>query len=209
MGSQRVRHNLAIEGQQGTRSQMPQLKIPCATAKIWHSQIRKLIFFLKKGKKMIYILTQTTLFANTSGILVCRQLEDSPETMLYRPSILESVTDQGPQPCAPKPIKVCRVKAIPSTGCWGLQEAKMLRWAIQQDRGCLSSWQLRFGGLHNGLLSLLWLHGSWGHFYPIFLPFHLHLEPDWHDGLIVLLASYGFLFTFSHTGGFPAKFISL
>ena len=88
---------------------------------------------------MIYILTLTTLFANTSGILVCRQLEDSPETMLYRPSILESVTDQGPQPCALKPIKVCRVKAIPSTGCWGLQEAKMLRWAIQQDRGCLSS----------------------------------------------------------------------
>ena len=33
MGSQRVRHNLAIERQQGTRSQMPQLKVPCATAK--------------------------------------------------------------------------------------------------------------------------------------------------------------------------------
>ena len=117
---------------------MPQLKIPCATAKTWHGQIHN--FFLKKGKKPIYILTQTTLFASTSGILVCRQLRDSPETMLYRPSILESVTDQRHQPCALKPIKVCRVKAMPRpTACWGLREAKMLRWAIQQDRGHLSS----------------------------------------------------------------------
>ena len=35
---------------QGTRSHMPQLKIPCATAKTWHSQINKVQYFLKKKK---------------------------------------------------------------------------------------------------------------------------------------------------------------
>lgn len=86
--------------------------------------------------------------------MVCRQLGDSLETMLYRPLILESVTDQGPQPCALKPIKVCRVKGRPLHGLLGTAGSKDAKVGHSARQGMPLQLTTVVWGLPNGLLSL-------------------------------------------------------
>ena len=111
---------------------------------------------------LIYIpTTNHAFFLSASGVLVCRQLWDSPDSVRYRPPALGSVTDQGPLLQCSELYWSMYAEMMPPKDCSQLvPEGRRAVLAPREDSGA----GLQLPDYPVALLSLP-LHGSEGHVY--------------------------------------------